>query len=158
MLVTRFLLSFQTTILGLLVINWVHQRERRPSSRTSCLRPSNGCLKLKNTVPRRYPRIFKPRIWIPRSKTPGAKNQRQKCLKVKIAWTEKWPKKGTFSSKPSSLGINLRKTSLWNYLRVWWTLTGNYGNAQLMPLDFNKMLIRKNQLDALNLQSPKVND
>ncbi|KAI1720763.1 FEZ-like protein domain-containing protein [Ditylenchus destructor] len=39
--------------------------------------------------------------------------------------------------------------------QVWWTLTGNYGNAQLMPLDFNKMLIRKNQLDALNLQSPK---
>uniref|UniRef100_A0A7E4ZRQ2 Fasciculation and elongation protein zeta-2-like n=1 Tax=Panagrellus redivivus TaxID=6233 RepID=A0A7E4ZRQ2_PANRE len=37
--------------------------------------------------------------------------------------------------------------------QVWWTLTGNYGN--MLPLDFSKSQIRKNQLEALNLSSPR---
>uniref|UniRef100_A0A914CAI3 Fasciculation and elongation protein zeta-2 n=2 Tax=Acrobeloides nanus TaxID=290746 RepID=A0A914CAI3_9BILA len=37
--------------------------------------------------------------------------------------------------------------------QVWWTLTGNYGN--ILPLDFSKTQIRKNQIEALNLQSPR---
>ncbi|KAH7725099.1 UNC-76 protein [Aphelenchoides avenae] len=37
--------------------------------------------------------------------------------------------------------------------QVWWTLTGNYGN--ILPLDFNKTQIRHNQIEALNLQSPR---
>uniref|UniRef100_A0A915EQC4 Fasciculation and elongation protein zeta-2 n=1 Tax=Ditylenchus dipsaci TaxID=166011 RepID=A0A915EQC4_9BILA len=37
--------------------------------------------------------------------------------------------------------------------QVWWTLTGSYGN--IMPMDFSKSQIRKNQIDGLNLQSPK---
>jgi hypothetical protein len=37
---------------------------------------------------------------------------------------------------------------------VWWTLTGTYGN--LPPIDFNKTQIRKRQIDALGLSSPKV--
>uniref|UniRef100_A0AC34RQR2 Fasciculation and elongation protein zeta 2 n=1 Tax=Panagrolaimus sp. JU765 TaxID=591449 RepID=A0AC34RQR2_9BILA len=37
--------------------------------------------------------------------------------------------------------------------QVWWTLTGNYGN--ILPLDFSKSQIRKNQIEALNLSSPR---
>ncbi|KAI6242056.1 Unc-76 [Aphelenchoides fujianensis] len=34
--------------------------------------------------------------------------------------------------------------------QVWWTLTGNYGN--ILPLDFNKTHIRRNQIEALGLE------
>jgi len=37
--------------------------------------------------------------------------------------------------------------------QVWWTLTGNYGN--ILPLDFSKSQIRKNEIEALNLSSPR---
>ncbi|KAI6237187.1 Unc-76 [Aphelenchoides besseyi] len=37
--------------------------------------------------------------------------------------------------------------------QVWWTLTGNYGN--ILPLDFNKTHIRRNQLEALSLDTPR---
>jgi len=37
--------------------------------------------------------------------------------------------------------------------QVWWTLTGNYGN--ILPLDFSKSQIKKNEIEALNLSSPR---
>ena len=36
---------------------------------------------------------------------------------------------------------------------MWWTLTGNYGN--ILPLDFSKSQVRKNEIEALNLSSPR---
>lgn len=38
--------------------------------------------------------------------------------------------------------------------QVWWTLTGNYGN--ILPLDFNKSQIRKNEIDVLTLETPRA--
>uniref|UniRef100_A0A914YMC8 Fasciculation and elongation protein zeta-2 n=1 Tax=Panagrolaimus superbus TaxID=310955 RepID=A0A914YMC8_9BILA len=40
--------------------------------------------------------------------------------------------------------------------QVWYTITGNYGN--LPPLDFQKTYIRKNQIESLNLSSPRDED
>ncbi|CAD5224142.1 unnamed protein product [Bursaphelenchus okinawaensis] len=40
--------------------------------------------------------------------------------------------------------------------QVWWTLTGNYGN--ILPLDFNKSQIRKQEVDVLSLDTPKASD
>ena len=38
--------------------------------------------------------------------------------------------------------------------QVWWTLTGNYGT--MLPLDFNKTRIRRNQIEALALGTPRA--
>ena len=38
--------------------------------------------------------------------------------------------------------------------RMWWTLTGNFGN--MLPLDFNKSQVRAHQLPSLNLDDRYV--
>jgi len=38
--------------------------------------------------------------------------------------------------------------------QVWWTLTGQYGT--ILPLDFNKTQIRRNQIEALQLDTPRA--
>lgn len=41
-------------------------------------------------------------------------------------------------------------------LRMWWTITGNFGN--ILPIDWSKSYARKVQLPVLNLNNnPQVN-
>lgn len=49
---------------------------------------------------------------------------------------------------------SLSNAGIISFFRIWWTLTGNFGN--MPPLDFSKTQTRRLQLPALNLQPRKV--
>ena len=38
--------------------------------------------------------------------------------------------------------------------RMWWTITGNYGN--ILPIDWSKSYVHKLQTESLNLQDKRV--
>ncbi|VDM51125.1 unnamed protein product [Toxocara canis] len=53
----------------------------------------------------------------------------------------------------TTLAVKVTLNFLQLHVRIWWTLTGNFGN--MLPLDFSKTQTRQMQLPALNLQPRK---